>query len=290
MPRPTKRYMLLKLFKKAQKEKWAIGHFNFSTIEQLRGIAQAGKKLKAPVIVAVSGGEARFLGLEQIVAMVRVLEQKIGHPLFLHLDHGRDLDYIKKAVDLGFDSVHCDYSHLNLSRNIELTKKAVAYAHKKNILTEGELGYIKGSSKLYKLKNLNISKKELTDPKEVEKFVKQTKVDSLAIAVGSAHGRYAGPENLDFERLKEIKQSANAFLVLHGGSGIPTKHLKKAIKIGIQKINVNTDLRIIWKESLKKALNNGQEVKPYNILPQVEKQIQTKVEKYIKLFGSQNKI
>lgn len=281
--------MLLKLFKQAQKQEWGIGHFNFSTIEQLRGIAEAAKRLKSPVIVAVSGNEARFLGLEQVMAMVRILEQKINHPLFLHLDHGRDLDYIKKVVDFGFDSVHFDGSHLSFEKNIALTKKAASYAHKKGILVEGELGCIKGSSRLYRLEKLRVVKKDLTPPEKVEEFVKKTKIDSLAIAIGSAHGCYAGPEKLDFELLKKVREHSNAFLVLHGASGILLRDIKKAIKLGIQKINVNTDLRIVWKKTLQKTLNQSQEVKPYNILPKVERATQNKVEKYIKLFNSQNK-
>ena len=281
--------MLYKLFKKAQKEKWAIGHFNFSTLEQLKGIVAAAKKLSSPVILGVSQGEANFLGLEEIVALVRILENKINFPLFVHLDHGKDLGYIKRAIDVGFDSVHCDGSYLSLKKNIELTKKAAAYAHKKGILIEGELGYIIGTSKLYKLKTLRITEKEMTQPQEVEQFIKETKVDSLAIAIGSAHGCYAGPEKLDFKRLKQIKKISNTFLVLHGGSGVSATDLKKAIKLGIQKINVNTDLRVAWKQSLQKVLNESQEVKPYNILPKVELKIQKKVEKYIKLFGSVNK-
>jgi len=269
---------LLKLLKQAKKQGWGIGHFNFSTLEQLRGIAKAAKKLKAPVIVAVSPGEAEFLGLEQTVAMVRILESKIGHPLFLHLDHAKDLNYIKTAINLGFDSVHCDGSHLSFKKNIALTKKVADYARKNNVLIEGELG------------SLFIHKKDLTNPEQVKEFVSKTRVDSLAIAIGSAHGKYPGLEKLDFERLKQIRQATNVFLVLHGGSGISNPHFKKAIKLGIQKINVNTDLRIVWKESLKKSLNKPKKVKPYNILPLVQKEIQKKVEKYIKLFGSSNKL
>ena len=270
--------MLLNLLKQAKKQGWGIGHFNFSTLEQLRGIAGAAKKLKAPVIVAVSLGEAEFLGLEQVVAMVRVLENKIEHPLFLHLDHAHNFDYIKKAIKLGFNSIHCDGSHLSFKRNIALTKQAADYAHKNNVLIEGELG------------RLLIKKKDLTNPEQVKEFVSKTGVDSLAIAIGSVHGKYPGLEKLDFDLLKQIRQSTDTFLVLHGGSGISSPALKKAIKLGIQKININTDLRIAWKDSLKKVLNKSQKVKPYNILPFAEKAVQKKVEKYIKLFNSQNKL
>jgi len=281
--------MLRNLLNQAQKQGWAIGHFNFSILEQLRGIANAAKKLKAPVILAVSEGEAEFLGLEETVALVRILESKINHSLFLHLDHGKDLGYIKRAIDFGFDSVHFDGSELSFKENIKRTKQIVDYSHKKKILVEGELGYLRGASKLFLKEKPKIKKNDLTKPKQVQEFVAKTGIDSLAIAIGSVHGRYQGPEKIDFERLKEIRAKTNVFLVLHGGSGIPAEHIKKAIKLGIQKININTDLRIIWRDSLKKALNKTQEVKPYKILPQTEKAIQNKVEKYIKLFNSQNK-
>lgn len=270
--------MLQKIFKKAQHEKWGIGHFNFSTLEQLRGIAEATKKLKAPVIVAVSQGEAEFLGLEQAVAMVRILENKIKHPLFLHLDHAKDLDYIKSAINLGFDSVHCDGSHLSFKKNIVLTKKAALYARKNNVLIEGELG------------SLLIRKKDLTNPKQVKEFVNKTGVHSLAVAVGSAHGKYPKLEKLDFDLLSQIRENTEAFLVLHGASGVSLAQIRKAIKLGIQKININTDLRITWKKSLLKEIKNSKKVKPYNILPFVEKAIQKKVEKYIRLFGGCNRI
>jgi len=277
---------LNQILKKAKREKWAIGQFNFSTIEQLRGITGAAKKLSAPVILGTSEKESKFLGLEETIAQVRILENKMGLKLFLHLDHGKDLNYIKRAIDLGFDSVHFDGSELPFKENLKLTKEIVNYGHKKNVLVEGELGYLRGESRFFQKKKIAIKEEDLTRPEQAQEFVEKTKVDLLAPAIGNVHGIYPEMPELDFERLKEINQKTAAFLVLHGGSGILRDEIKKAIKSGIQKININTELRLIWRESLQKILKTSKEIKPYIILPQVSQAIEKKVEKYIKLFGS----
>ena len=274
--------------KKAQREKWAIGQFNFSTLEQLRGILAAVSKTKSLVILGTSEGESRFLGLEEILALVEISKMKYKIPAYLNLDHGKDLKWIKKAVDFGYSSIHFDGSGLSFKKNIEYTKKIVNYAHKKGVLVEGELGYIGGESK-YNRKKAIIKKEDLTLPEQVFEFVEKTKVDNLAVAIGNLHGIYQGAPKLDFERLKEINKKTRAFLVLHGGSGIPKAKIKKAIKLGIVKININTELRMVWKKSLEKNLS-WQEIKPYKILPSVQDSIQKKVEEKINLFSSKNKL
>lgn len=274
------------ILKKAKREKWAIGQFNFSTIEQLKGIIGAAKKLSAPVILGTSEKESKFLGLEETIAQVRILENKMGLKLFLHLDHGKDLNYIKRAVDLGFDSVHFDGSELPFKENLKLTKEIVNYGHKKDVLVEGELGYLRGESRLFQRKKITIKKEDLTKPEQAQEFVEKTKIDLLAPAIGNVHGIYPEMPELDFERLKEINQKTDAFLVLHGGSGLSRDEIKKAIKSGIQKININTELRLVWRESLQKILKTSKEIKPYIILPQVSQAIEKKAEEYIKLFGS----
>ncbi len=254
---------------KAQKQKFAIGQFNFSTFEQLRGILAAAQKMKSPVILGTSEGESKFLGLEEILALVEISKIKYKVSAFLNLDHGQDLDYIKKAIDFGYSAVHFDGSGLPLEKNIRYAKKVVEYAHKKGVLVEGELDPIKKGGSTF--------------PKEAEKFIKETKVDSLAIAIGNVHGMYKNPK-LDFERLKEINNRVNAFLVLHGGSGISNFQIRKVIKSGIVKININTELRLVWKRTLAKSLK-AQEIKPYKILPKVQKAVQEKVEEKLKLFN-----
>ncbi len=273
-------------FKKAEKEKWAIPQFNFSTIEQLRAILSVAQKTKSPVILGTSESESRFLGLKEIIALVEISKIKYKSAAFLNLDHGKDLNWIKKAIDFGYPDIQFDGSKLDFKKNLKITKKVVEYAHKKGVLVEGELGYISGESSLHKNK-VKIKKKDLTSLDEVSEFVKKTKVDSLAVAIGNIHGIYKGEPDLDFERLKKIKEITKVFLVLHGGSGIPDKEIKKAIKLGIVKVNINTELRIAWKTSLEKLLLK--EVKPYVILSEVQKSIEKKVENKIFLFNSKNK-
>lgn len=282
--------MVLKDYlKKAQKGGWAIGQFNFSTPEQLRAILTAATNKKSPVILGTSESESKFLGLKEILAFVEISKTKYKIPIFLHLDHGKDVKFIKGAIDFGYQSVHFDGSDLPLEKNIKYTKKITEYGHRKGVLVEGELGYIKGGSEFHREK-AKIEKKNLTRPEEVQRFIKETGVDSLAIAIGNIHGIYAKMPKLDFKRLKEIRRVANNFLVLHGGSGIPEKEIKEAIKLGIVKININTELRLVWRQSLEGFFKrNPQEIKPYKILPEVQKEIQKKVAEKIKLFGSVNR-
>lgn len=280
---------ILNIFEKARKEKWAIGQFNFSTPEQLRAIAAAAKSLASPVIVGTSENESRFLGIEETIALVRILEKKEGIKLFLHLDHGKNLDYIEKAIIFGYNSIQFDGSELSFEDNIKQIKGIVEFAHKNNVLVEGELGYLRGGA-FSPEEKVEIKKEDFTKPEQVGEFVKNTGVDSLAIAIGNVHGIYKGSPQIDFQRLQKIRKASKVFLVLHGGSGILPQDFKKAIKLGIQKININTELRLAWKETLKKALEESNEVKPYKILPQVSKAIEDKVEQYIKLFGSSNKL
>ena len=259
---------------KARREKWAIGQFNFSTLEQLRGILGAAQKLKSPVILGTSEGELGYLGLEEVIVLVDIAKAKYRVNAFLNLDHAKNFGLMKRAVDYGFPAVHFDGSGLTLEKNIEYAKKVVEYAQKKGVLVEGEMEDIK--------------EKNLTSTVQAEKFIKETKVDSLAIAIGNIHGMHRDVK-LNFQRLKEINKRIKTFLVLHGGSGIPDSQIRKAIKLGIVKINVNTELRIAWKKSLT-ATFKKQEIRPYRILSKVQEVIQKKVEEKIKIFGSINKI
>ena len=276
--------------KKAQKEKWAIGQFNFSTLEQLRGILEAARQMKSPVILGTSESESKYFGFEEILALAEISKLKYHLFAFLNLDHGKDLNWLKKAIDFGYSAVHFDGSDLSLDENIKNTKKVAEYAHKKGVLVEGELGYIKGGSR-FKKGGIEIKKEELTLPDEVKKFVKETRIDSLAISIGNVHGIYEMMPKLDFERLEKIKKITSVFLVLHGGSGIPNTEIKSAIDFGISKINFNTELRIIWKESLFNFFKKyPEEIKPYKILPEIQMAIQKKVEEKITLLNSKNKL
>lgn len=278
---------LIDYIKKANKYGWAVGQFNVSNLEVLKAVSQAAEKMKSPVIIGTSEGESKFLGLDEAVSLVNVLKRK-GLSVFLNLDHGKDFDYIKKAVDAGYDSVHFDGSKLSLKENIAITKKILAYCNKKGVVVEGEVGIVEGSSTILK----STPKFLMTEPIEAEIFIEQAKVDLLAVNVGSFHGiRKSGinPE-INLTRLKEIKNKINNTpLVLHGGSGVPEISIKKSVALGISKININTDLRVAYTLNLKKILKGSKEIVPYKYMPDVIKEVQKIVEEKIILFGSKNK-
>lgn len=253
-----------------------MGQFNFSSLEVLKAIISAAAKLRSPFIAGTSEGESRFLGgPKQVVSLVKVLKGKTGIPFFLNLDHGQSLDYIKEAVEAGYSSVHFDGSKLPLKENIALTKKVVQLARKRRVMVEGEVGVIGG---------------DLTEPEEAEKFLRETRVDSLAVNVGTWHGK-GKKTGIDFQRLADIKKIVkNVPLVLHGGSGVPPAHIRKAIRGGIAKININTELRTAFTAALKKQLaERPEEVTPYKYLPEAILAVERVVGEKIKLFGSRNR-
>jgi len=272
--------------KKAEREGWAMGQFNVSNLETLKAIFQAAQKLKSPVIIGTSEGESRFLGLDQAVALVRSLREKSLFPLFLNLDHGHSFSYLKEAIKAGYDAVHFDGSELSLDENIKQTIKVVKEARKWNVLVEGEVGII-GSV-------LGQEREVLTNPLDAFRFLKETRIDSLAISINNLHGiRRSGVNpNLNIKRLKEIKKIIKKTpLVLHGGSGTPKNDIKKAIRYGISKINFNTELRMSFTSALKKVIKEKpNEIVPYKYMPFVINTVQKVVEEKIKLFGSANKV
>jgi len=275
---------------KAQKEKWAIGQFNFSTLEQLKAIIQACEKLNSPAIIGTSEGESGFVGLEQAVALVGSYRENKGLAIFLNLDHARSFDYIKKAIDTGYDAVHFDGSELDFEKNIEVLKKIQDYGEKKSVLIEGEFNPTLGASRM--LEKAPETDQSLTDPDQALEFTKQAKIDSLAIGIGNFHGvsSLKSPV-IDFDRLKRINERIKEFLVLHGGSGVSDEDIKQAISYGIVKININTELRLAYTNTLRQALESKpQETTPYKLMSEVISAVQEIVENKIKLFGSDNKI
>ena len=263
--------------KKAQTQGFAVGQFNYANLNTLKAIVQAAQKTKSPVIVGTSEGESKSLGLKQAVALVK----SYGNlPIFLNLDHGKSFRYIKKAIDAGYDAVHFDGSEMDIKDNIKEAKEVVKYAKSHNVLVEGEVGIIGG---------------KLTELADAVKFIQETQVDTLAVSVGTIHGiKNPGRLNppLNLKRLKEIKEKIGAvLLVLHGGSGTQESDIKKAIKRGIVKININTELRQAYTAALKKVLKDKpKESASYKYMPPVVEAVQKKVEEKIKLFGSANKL
>src|SRR4030042_3971219 len=252
------------LLKRARAEGYAVGAFNTNNLEILQAIVSAGEAEKSPAIIAVSEGAIQYAGLSFLISMVQTASNQFSIPLSIHLDHGRDLEIIQSCIESGFTSVMIDGSHLPFEENMAITKRVVEMAKKKNVSVEGELGRLKGIED-----HVSVSEREafLTDPQAAEEFVEKTRVDALAIAIGTSHGAYKfkGEVKLDFERLQEVFKRVDIPLVLHGASGVPPAVLEKAeqfgaklpgakgvpddaiqkaVSLGIAKINIDTDLRL----------------------------------------------
>jgi fructose-bisphosphate aldolase class II len=279
-------------FDAARKQGFAIGHFNVSDLCGLKAIVAAAKKLEAPVIVGASEGEAEFFGTRQIAAAVRTFREETGLPIFLNADHTKSFEKIKEAVDAGFDSVHFDGSELPYEDNIRETRRAVEYGKSKNIniSVEGELGYLRGSSKIQE--TVEIKPEDMTNPEQVEEFVFRTGVDRLAPVFGNIHGIVLNREvRLDIERLRAISAKTSAFLVLHGGSGLSENDIREAIRAGITKAHINTELRAAYRRGLEEALAQmPTETTPYKYLPLAIAAMQKVAEEKIRLFGSAGRV
>ena len=278
---------------KAQKEGFAIPHFNFSNAETLRAIIEVANQLKSPIFVATSEGERKFIGPRQAKRLVEAFKEEFQIPIFLNADHTKSWEKAKEAVDVGYDAVLIDASKLPFQENIELTKKVLNYAKDKkpDIIIEGEIGYLRGESKIQEF--VEIKEEDLTKPEEAIEFISQTKVDLLAPAVGNIHGIVTkSEEKLRINLIKEVKNLVgNTGLVLHGASGLSQQDIQEAIKNGINVVHINTELRVAFTDGLRQILNdNPKEVVPYKYLAKVVDLIKGVIEEKIKIFGSIGKI
>ena len=270
-------------------------HFNISDEITFRAICEAGKKLSSPVLIGTSEGERKFIGLRQAVALTRAFREEYNIPIFLNADHSYSVETAKSAVDAGYDSVHIDLSKLPFEENLKGVQEIVEYARQKNsnITVEGEVGYlVTESSKIYK-EIIEVPESSLTKPEEALEFARKTGVNRFAPAVGNLHGIAANVKKLDIERIKAIRKilPENVSLVLHGGSGTPDDQIKEAIKAGINNIHINTEIRVVYANSLREFLkNNPEEIAPYKIFQPVIAAVAKKVEEKIRLFGAVGKI
>lgn len=278
---------LKQILKEASDNQIAIGHFNISNIEGLKAIFNSARELNIPVIIGVSEGERKFIGTKQVVVLVKSLREEFNFPIFCNADHCKSFESLKEAVDLGFDAVIFDGAKLSLEENIKITKKCVEYAKSINpeIIIEGELGYIGESSKILDEIPKGI---EMTSIEDAQKFVKETKVDLLAPAVGNIHGMLKGLKNpnLDIERIRQIKEKTNIPLVLHGGSGISDEDFHSAIKSGMSIVHINTEIRKVYREALEQSLkDNPKEIAPYKIMKFVINEVSNVVKNKLELFN-----
>ena len=266
-----------KMFQKAYKYGYAIGAFNVNNMEIIQGIVKAADELKSPIILQASSGARKYAGSLYLTKLVEAAVESTDIPIALHLDHGDSFELCKNCIDSGFTSVMIDGSSLEYEKNIEITKKVCEYAHKYDVTVEGELGSLSGIEDSV---SVEAEKAFYTNPEQVEDFVKQTGVDSLAIAIGTSHGAYkfkpTQNPNLRFDILEEIQLKLPNFpIVLHGASsvvpkfvdeinnfggklgnaiGIPEEMLKKAASMSVCKINVDSDLRLAMTAKIRKSL------------------------------------
>jgi ketose-bisphosphate aldolase len=276
------------LFDKAYREKFALPSFNTSNLEVSQGIILGAAAAKAPIIIAVSETTARYAGFKTIVAMVKALsEDHRDIPFSLHLDHGKHYKTVTRAIKLGFNSVQIDGSRLPYGENVRLTKKVTEYAHEFDVPVQGELAKIPKSEEEIEARELE---ETFTDPGEARQFVEETGVDTLAVAVGTAHGLFKGKENLDLDRLRAIHEKVPVPLVLHGSSGVPDAQLKEAVKLGVVEVNIDTVLREQFVKAIEKAIDENPEQKdPRKILVHGRDAVKAEVERYIKILGADGK-
>ena len=279
--------MLKEVFAHAQNKGFAFGAFNVCNLETIKAVVQAAQNLSSPVIIESSPGETKFIGMRQLTALIKSYREEINLPIFLNLDHAASFSSCEEAVEIGFDLVHFDGSKLPLEENIKQTHEVVKMAHSKGILVEGEIDAIPETSIPHSKTAEEITQDlPMTDPISAAEFVEKTGIDILAFFVGNLHGTYETAERIDFERLKKIREKVNCFLSLHGGSGIADEDIRKAITVGkIVKVNVNTELRVAFRNALERALAESQSVKVYEVMPGVINEVQKIVEKKIGLFG-----
>ncbi len=238
----------LEYIKKAKKENKAIPAFNIHNLVMLQAITETAAELKSPVIIQTSQGTIKHMGLQFIVNNVKTASEVYGTPITLHLDHCTDYNTVIKCIRAGYTSVMVDGSMLSYNKNVAFTREVVKVAKAVDVVVEGEIGKISGTEDKI---TINEEQANLTDPQEAKKFAQDTSLDLLAVAIGTAHGQYKGEPKLDFKRLEEIAKIVDVPLVLHGGSGIPEKSTLKAIKKGMSKINISTDLKMALTGAIK---------------------------------------
>lgn len=282
MPLVTTKEML----KKAQAERYAVGAFNANNLEYVQAIIEAAEEEKAPVILQASQGAIKYAGLKMVVAMVKAAAEEASVPVALHLDHGTDYKQNVKCLAAGFTSLMFDGSSLPFEENVAITKKIVEMAHAAGIPVEAELGKVATAG--------HVTEEEIkalmTDPEEAKRFVEETEVDSLAVAVGSVHKMTTQAAKLDVERIARIRELTGVPLVLHGASGVTDEGYKMGIAAGICKINIATELNKAFTRGIREALQkNPDEIDPRRIAGVGRDYMKEAVKAKMRLFGCSGK-
>lgn len=283
------------LMQRSRSAHFAVGAFNIDNQETLIAVSRAAQAKNAPVLVEVSDGEVKALGLENIRDLVDNYKSEYGIEMYLNLDHSPTVDDCKRAIDEGFEFIHIDISQADHSATpqqiIEMTKEVVDYAKFTGALVESEPHYFGGSSNVHaEAIDYEEIKKTFSTPESAKAFVEVTGIDTYAAAVGNLHGKYPVPKQLDLDLLTNIRSAIDCQISLHGGSGTPLHYFEKAAKIGVSKININSDMRYVFRTTLEKALaDNPNEYAVVKLMPYVYDAVQRVVEEKIEAFGSAGK-
>ncbi len=275
------------LLKKAEAGGYAVGAFNCNNMEIVQAIIGAAEAEKAPVIMQASQGAIKYAGLDYITGMAKIAAESASVPVALHIDHGTSFEQVMQCIRSGFSSVMIDGSKLPLEQNIELTNRVVAVAKAVGVSVEAELGKIGGTED-----DIHVDERDalFTNPDEAKEFVERTGVDALAVAIGTAHGQYKGIPELDFPRLERIRSLVNIPIVLHGSSGVPDDAIEKAIKLGVRKVNIDTNIREAFVKACRDVLNKDEkEIDPRKVLGPAREAATAIIREKIRLFGSSGK-
>lgn len=283
------------LMQRSRQQKFAVGAFNIDNQETLIAVARAAQKLNAPVMVEVSDGEVKALGLDNIRDMVDNYRAEYNIEMYINLDHAPSVEASKRAIDAGFEFIHIDVSQANHDASeqeiIDATKEVVEYAKFTGALVESEPHYFGGSSNVHEEEiDYEEIKKTFSTPEGTKKFVEATGIDTFAAAIGNLHGKYPVPKVLDLDLLQRIRDSIDCQISLHGGSGTPLNFFERAAEIGVSKVNINSDMRVAFRNTLEKVLaDNPKEYAIVKLMPTVYDAVQVVVEEKIKAFGSEGK-
>lgn len=283
------------LMQRSRQQGFAVGAFNVDNQETLIGIARAAQNLNAPVLVEVSDGEVKALGLENLRDLVDNYKKEYGIEMYINLDHSPTVEACKAAIDAGYEFIHIDISQANHDATeeeiIAKTKEVVEYAKFTGALVESEPHYFGGSSNVH-TEDINYEeiKKTFSTPEGAKAFVEATGIDTFAAAVGNLHGKYPVPKELDLELLQRIREAIPCQISLHGGSGTPAHYFEEAAKIGVSKININSDMRYAFRTTMEEELKqHPDEFAVVKLMDKVKDAIQAVVEEKIASFGSAGK-
>ncbi|MDR1196889.1 MAG: class II fructose-bisphosphate aldolase [Candidatus Nomurabacteria bacterium] len=283
------------LMQRSRRQRFAVGAFNIDNQETLIAVARAAAKLDAPVLVEVSQGEVDAIGLDNVRDMVDNYRAEYGVEMYINLDHSPSVEAAKKGIDAGFEFIHIDISQADHGASeaeiIAGTQEVVEYAKFTGALVESEPHYFAGSSTLHDEKiNYAEIKETFSTPEGAKSFVTATGIDTFAASIGNLHGKYAVPKKLDLQLLAEIRKAICVNISLHGGSGTPLHYFTEAAQIGVSKININSDMRVAFRQALEKVLvENPHEYAVVKLMPPVYGAVQKVVEEKIKAFGSAGK-